>query len=70
MSGSPWVPVWPRRTVTRPGAGRLRVLVPASADVADVWARARRVGEVTMFSFEPPSLTDLFLAAVSEGERS
>lgn len=70
VDGSPWVPVLPSSTVTSKRDGRLRVLVDASVDVADVLASARRVGEVTMFSFEPPSLTDLFLAAVSEGERS
>jgi ABC-2 type transport system ATP-binding protein len=70
VDGSPWVPVLPSSTVTSKRDGRLRVLVDASVDVADVLASARRVGEVTMFSFEPPSLTDLFLAAVSEGEGS
>ena len=70
VDGNPWVPVLPSDTVTSKRDGKLRVLVDASVDVADVLASARRVGEVTAFSFEPPSLTDLFLAAVSEGERS
>ena len=56
-------------TLPAQGAGQ-----PATApvgrgplDTAAILASARRVGEVTAFSFEPPSLTDLFLDAVSEG---
>lgn len=45
----------------------MRVLVDASVDLEEILASARRVGEVTAFSFEPPSLADLFLEAVSEG---
>ena len=70
VDGDPWVPVLPSSTKTSKSDGRLRVLVDASVDVADVLASARRVGKVTAFSFEPPSLTDLFLAAVSEGDGS
>jgi ABC-2 type transport system ATP-binding protein len=70
VDGDPWVPVLPSSTKTSKSDGRLRVLVDASVDVAAVLASARRVGEVTAFSFEPPSLTDLFLAAVSEGDGS
>jgi len=44
----------------------VRVLVDASTDLAGILASARGAGEVTRFSFEPPSLTDLFLEAVSE----
>ena len=50
--------------------GRVRVLVDASVDLDEILAGARRAGEVTRFSFEPPSLTDLFLEAVSEGRRA
>ncbi len=39
----------------------------ARLDLDEVLAGARRAGEITKFSFEPPSLTDLFLEAVSEG---
>jgi ABC-type uncharacterized transport system ATPase subunit len=45
----------------------VRMLVDASVDLDEVLASARRAGEVTRFSFEPPSLTDLFLDAVSQG---
>jgi ABC-2 type transport system ATP-binding protein len=67
VDGEPWVPVLPTGTVTSKQDGRVRVLVDAAVDLDEVLAGARRVGEVTSFSFEPPSLTDLFLEAVSEG---
>jgi ABC-2 type transport system ATP-binding protein len=67
VNGDPWVPVLTGGTVTRKQDGRSRVLVDASVDLGGVLASARRVGTVTAFSFEPPSLTDLFLEAVSEG---
>jgi ABC-2 type transport system ATP-binding protein len=67
VNGHPWVPVLPSGTVTSKRDGRLRVLVDASVDLAGILASARRVGEVTTFSFEPPSLTDLFIETVSEG---
>ncbi len=67
VNGEPWVPVLPSGTVTSKQDGRTRVLVDASVDLDGILASARRAGEVTAFSFEPPSLTDLFLEAVSEG---
>jgi ABC-2 type transport system ATP-binding protein len=66
VNGDPWVPVLPSGTVTSKKDGRVRVLVDATVDLGEILAGARRVGEVTRFSFEPPSLTDLFLEAVSE----
>jgi ABC-2 type transport system ATP-binding protein len=67
VNGEPWVPLLPSGTVTSKRDGRVRVLVHASVDLDEIMASARRVGDVTAFSFEPPSLTDLFLDAVSEG---
>jgi ABC-2 type transport system ATP-binding protein len=67
VNGDPWVPVLPTGTVTTKHDGRMRVLVDASVDPQRILVDARRVGDVTAFSFEPPSLTDLFLEAVSEG---
>jgi ABC-2 type transport system ATP-binding protein len=67
VNGDPWVPVLPTGTVTSKQDGRLRVLVDASVDVDAILASARRAGDVTAFSFEPPSLADLFLEAVAEG---
>ena len=63
-----WVPILPGGTVTSKQGGRLRVLVDATADVGEILATARQAGQVTSFSFEPPSLTDLFLDAISEGQ--
>jgi ABC-2 type transport system ATP-binding protein len=67
VDGEPWVPLLPSGTVTSKQDGRVRVLVDASVDLDEVMASARKAGQVTAFSFEPPSLTDLFLDAVSEG---
>jgi ABC-2 type transport system ATP-binding protein len=67
VNGEPWVPLLPSGTVTSKQDDRVRVLVDRSVDLDEILASARRAGEVTAFSFEPPSLTDLFLDAVSEG---
>jgi ABC-2 type transport system ATP-binding protein len=67
VGGEPWVPVLAPGAITSKQDGRVRVLVDAAVDLDDVLAGARRAGEVTSFSYEPPSLTDLFLEAVSEG---
>jgi ABC-2 type transport system ATP-binding protein len=70
VDGEPWVPALPGGTVTSKQDGRVRVLVDRSVDLDGVLESARRAGEITAFSFEPPSLTDLFLEAVSEGGRT
>jgi ABC-2 type transport system ATP-binding protein len=67
VDGNPWVPAGPAIPVTRKQDGRLRVLVDADVDLQAILADARRTGEVTQFSFEPPSLSDLFHEAVTEG---
>jgi ABC-type uncharacterized transport system ATPase subunit len=67
VDGEPWVPPLPSGTETTKQDGRLRVLVHASTDLDEILVNARRAGEVTEFRFEPPSLTDLFREAVSEG---
>ena len=67
VDGEPWVPTLPGGAVTSKQDGRPRVLVDASVDLDGILASARKAGEVTAFSFEPPSLTDLFLEAVSRG---
>ena len=67
VDGEPWMPVLPGGTVTSKRDGKVRVLVDASVDLDEVLMHARKDGEVTRFSFEPPSLADLFLEAVSEG---
>ncbi len=67
VDGEPWVPVLPSGTVTSKHDGEGRVLVDASVDLDEVLMHARKDGEVTRFTYEPPSLTDLFLEAVSAG---
>jgi ABC-2 type transport system ATP-binding protein len=68
VNGEPWVPILPGGTVTSKQGARLRVLVDATADLEEILATARQAGEVTSFTFEPPSLTDLFLDAILEGQ--
>ncbi len=70
VNGQPWLPTLPSGTVTSKRDGRTRVLVDTSVDLDEILADARRAGEVTSFSFEPPTLTDLFLEAVSEGQEA
>jgi ABC-2 type transport system ATP-binding protein len=70
VNGEPWIPLLPSGTVTSKQDGRMRVLVDASVDLDQILVSAREAGEVTAFSFEPPSLTDLFLEAVSGGRGS
>jgi ABC-2 type transport system ATP-binding protein len=70
VDGEPWVPVLPTGIVTSKQDGRVRVLVDASVDLDEILASAERAGEVTRFTFEPPSLTDLFLDAVSRGREA
>jgi ABC-2 type transport system ATP-binding protein len=67
VDGDPWVPSLPGEVVTVKEDGRERLLVEAGIDLEAVLASARRAGDVTSFAFEPPSLTDLFLDAVSKG---
>ena len=67
VDGEPWVPVVPGATATTKQDGRVRVLVDASVDLDEILDDARRAGELTTFSLQPPSLTDLFLETVSEG---
>jgi ABC-2 type transport system ATP-binding protein len=67
VDGEPWTPELPEATITSRRDGRVRMLVDGSVDLGEVLRTARASGVVTRFSFEPPSLTDLFLEAVSEG---
>ncbi|MGE3960576.1 MAG: ABC transporter ATP-binding protein [Dehalococcoidia bacterium] len=43
---------------------RLRLRVPVDSDPASILQAARELGTVSSFSFEPPSLSDLFVEAV------
>jgi ABC-2 type transport system ATP-binding protein len=66
VNGQPWTPELTSAITERDG--RVRMLMNASTDLDEILAAARRAGDVTRFSFEPPSLTDLFLEAVSGKE--
>ncbi len=70
VNGQPWLPTLPSGAVTSRRDGRTRVLVDTSVNLDEILADARRAGEVTSFIFEPPTLTDLFLEAVSEGQEA
>ncbi len=65
VNGEPWVPALGGALTSREG-GPQRALVDASVDLDEILAGARRAGEVTSFSYEPPSLGDLFREAVSK----
>jgi ABC-2 type transport system ATP-binding protein len=45
--------------------GRPHHIIPASTDVDEILALARGAGAITRFSFEPPTLSDIFNEAVS-----
>ena len=47
-------------------AGRAHHIVPASIDVEELLALAREDGAITRFSYEAPSLSDIFSEAVAE----
>lgn len=67
VDGKPWSPPV---SVALPGTGggdlgEGRVVLDRTADLGQILTAARAAGEVEAFSFEPPSLTDLFGAAVT-----
>ena len=63
VNGSPWMP--DLANTIRQEDGRVRTVVDAAVDLEAILADARSAGNVTRFNFEPPTLTDLFLDAVS-----
>ncbi len=67
VSGSGWDPTSaiPGAEVVPSPPGRVRLLVPSNTEPADVLASARAAGVVAQFTFEPPSLSELFLEAVN-----
>jgi ABC-2 type transport system ATP-binding protein len=64
--GAVWEPSrdLPGVEVVEASGGRLRLLVPDSTDPEQVLASARATGPVEQFTFEPPTLSDLFVEAV------
>ena len=63
VNGDRWVPDSGGRVVTD-DLGRRHTLVESDAPVGDILAAASSEGHVDRFSFEPPSLSDLFREAV------
>jgi len=63
VNGDHWVPDSGGRVVTD-DRGRRHTLVESDAPVGDILAEASSAGHVDSFSFEPPSLSDLFREAV------
>ncbi len=64
VDGHAWVPDLDGINAVPGPATQPRFLVDASVRLDDVLAKAQAQGEVTTFTVEPPSLTDLFREAV------
>lgn len=63
VDGEPWVPDIAEVDVVD-GQGRQHFIVARDAPIDQILAEASSAGEVTRFSFEPPTLSDLFREAV------
>jgi ABC-2 type transport system ATP-binding protein len=59
-----WSPSLPGIEFLGARSGLATYLVPADADPAALLADASRSGRITRFSFQPPTLSDLFREAV------
>ena len=59
-----WIPSLPGIELLGTRSGLATYLVPADADPAALLADASRAGRITRFSFQPPTLSDLFREAV------
>jgi ABC-2 type transport system ATP-binding protein len=68
VGGRSWVPELSGIRTTEGPDGRARTLVDASIDVQAILSMAQTAGDVTRFTLEPPSLSDLFREAVLGGE--
>jgi ABC-2 type transport system ATP-binding protein len=65
VDGSAWTPPIPAVQIGDDGHPRRRYLVDRRVDLDHVLDTARAAGTVDAFSFEPPSLSDLFREAVT-----
>lgn len=63
VDGEPWVPDVAEVDIVN-GQGRRHFIVARDAPIDRILSEARAAGEVTRFSFEPPTLSDLFREAV------
>jgi ABC-2 type transport system ATP-binding protein len=62
-----WQPASASATVVERAARSVRVRVPAGTDPAALLADANSAGHVAEFSFAPPDLSEVFLAAIGAG---
>jgi ABC-2 type transport system ATP-binding protein len=63
--GAEWSPALPGIELLAARPGISTYLVPADADPAALLADAARAGRITRFSFQPPTLSDLFREVVA-----
>ncbi len=64
VNGQPWTkPIQDVRVAN--GNGKHRYVLNRTSNIGSILEQARKDGEVTRFSFEPPNLTDLFREAVA-----
>jgi ABC-2 type transport system ATP-binding protein len=63
-NGGAWLDGQPGLQVTERRGDFVRLLAPADIDLAAVLAAASAAGEVRRFSFQPPSLSELFMEVV------
>ncbi len=67
VDGQPWTPVIPgaRQATSGELGSDHHLLLPADASVAEIVSQAQAAGRISSFSFEPPSLSDIFREAVA-----
>ena len=63
-SGGAWLAARPDLTVVEQSGDAARLLVPVDIDLGAVLAAALAAGEVRRFSFQPPTLSELFREVV------
>jgi ABC-2 type transport system ATP-binding protein len=64
-SGGAWIADTDGHTVLERDGDRVKLLVDEAVDLETLLAAARAAGEVRRFSFEPPRLSEMFMAAVT-----
>ena len=63
-NGNAWLAGQPSLRVTEQRGDLARLLAPADVDLSAILAAASAAGEVRRFSFQPPSLSELFMEVV------
>jgi len=64
-SDSAWLDDRGDLTILQRNGDRVKLLVPDDVDLDALLARARAAGEVRTFAYQPPKLSELFMAAVA-----